>query len=283
MRDTSELEQHLLFHRSLSDDAETFERIGSYMEILSQTDSGEKLQDPVDEAIRSVFSLVLDRGMDPWEIDLSEFARTYSEKVKDDDFDMIVAGKLVLMAWRILRLQSDSTRERSEPPPEPEEIEIYPEEEDYFEPMAVPDVEFKEAFRREPIRPVTMMELIDAFADARREMEIYRERERVREAIRSKEPTRKFDNKAHDEDDEKAVEAVWERIVKMGAGQLDIEDLYGPDRRDNLSVFIALLHLARDGLIDVWQDELPGGPIHLEIKNDSASGTVVDAVQEESI
>ena len=283
MRDTSELEQHLLFHQALTDDDETFERIGAYMDILSQTDSGERLQDPVDEAIRSVFSLVLDRGMDPWGIDLSEFARTYSEKVRDDDFDMIVAGKLVLMAWRILRLQSDSTRESSEPPPEPEEAEPFPEDDVYLEPMAVPDVEFKEAFRREPVRPVTMFELIGAFEDARREMEIYRERERVREAIRSKEPSKKFDNKAHDEDDERAVEAVWERIRKMGAGQLDIEDLYGSDRNDNLSVFIALLHLARDGLIDVWQDELPGGPIHLEIKNDSASGTVVDAVQGDAL
>ena len=277
MRDTSELEQHLLFHKALTEDEETYRKIEAYMGILAQTDSGERLQDPVDEAIRSVFSLVLDRGIDPWEIDLSEFARLYTEKVKDDDFDMIVAGKLVFMAWKILKLQSDTTRERSEPPPEPEfDYEMEDPGFDY-EPMAVPDVEFREVYRREPVRPVTMIELIDAFEDARREMEIYKERERVREAIRAKEPSKKFDNKAHEEDDERAVEAVWNRIRKMGAGQLDIEELYGPDRNDNLTVFIALLHLVRDGLIDVWQEELPGGPIHLEIKNDSASGTVVDA------
>ncbi|MBO4569051.1 MAG: chromosome segregation protein ScpA, partial [Candidatus Methanomethylophilaceae archaeon] len=201
MRDTSELEQHLLFHQALTDDDETFERIGAYMDILSQTDSGERLQDPVDEAIRSVFSLVLDRGMDPWGIDLSEFARTYSEKVRDDDFDMIVAGKLVLMAWRILRLQSDSTRERSEPPPEPEIEEFYDDPADDYVPLEVPDVVFKPTFVKEPVRPVTMVELLDAFEDARKEAEIARERERVREALRSKQPKGKFDNKAHEEDD----------------------------------------------------------------------------------
>ena len=218
--DITELEQHLLFHKAISDDEETLNKIGGYMEILSHAETGEKLADPVDEAIRSVFSLVLVSGMDPWEIDLSEFARLYSEKVRDDDFDMIVAGKLVLMAWKILKLQSDSTRERSEPPPEPEFDEFIEDDfNDDFMPMQVPEVVFKEAYRREPVRPVTMIELIDAFEDARREVDIMRERERVREAMKAKEPNKKFDNKAHEEDDEKTVEAVWEKILKMGAGQ----------------------------------------------------------------
>ena len=70
-----DLEQHLLFHRALADDGESLRRIGGYMDILSKTESGERLQDPVDESIRAVFSLVLENGIDPWEIDLSEFVR----------------------------------------------------------------------------------------------------------------------------------------------------------------------------------------------------------------
>ena len=99
-----DLEQHLLFHRALADDGESLRRIGGYMDILSKTESGERLQDPVDESIRAVFSLVLENGIDPWEIDLSEFVRMYEAKVSSDRFDMIVAGKLLLMAWRILRM-----------------------------------------------------------------------------------------------------------------------------------------------------------------------------------
>ena len=113
-----ELEQHLLFHKALADDEESLRRLGGYMDILSRAESGERLQDPVDESIRAVFSLVLENGMDPWEIDLSQFVRMYEAKVSADSFDMIVAGKLLLMAWRILRMQSESTRERSEPPVE---------------------------------------------------------------------------------------------------------------------------------------------------------------------
>ena len=97
-----DLEQHLLFHKAMTENTETYQRIGGYMDILSKAESGERLQDPVDEAIRSVFSLVLENGIDPWEIDLSEFVRLYNGKVVSNSFDMIVAGKLMLMAWKIL-------------------------------------------------------------------------------------------------------------------------------------------------------------------------------------
>ena len=253
-----ELEQHLLFHKALADDEESLRRLGGYMDILSRAESGERLQDPVDESIRAVFSLVLENGMDPWEIDLSQFVRMYEAKVSSDSFDMIVAGKLLLMAWRILRMQSESTRERSEPPAEP----VFEEVDDSFfyddEPMYVPEVSFREAYQREPVRPVTMYELIDAFEDARKEIEIQRERERVRAELKAKEP-KTFQNKAHEEDDEQDIEAVWKRIEKLGTGQISIRDLYTGSLDENLTVFVSVLHLVRDGRLAVWQDDLPYG------------------------
>ena len=271
-----ELEQHLLFHRALADDDESLRRLGGYMDILSRAESGERLQDPVDESIRAVFSLVLENGMDPWEIDLSQFVRMYEAKVSSDSFDMIVAGKLLLMAWRILRMQSESTRERSEPP-----VEVFEEEVDdsFFyddEPMYVPEVSFREAYQREPVRPVTMYELIDAFEDARKEIEIQRERERVRAELRAKEP-KTFQNKAHEEDDEQDIEAVWRRIEKLGTGQISIRDLYTGSLDENLTVFVSVLHLVRDGRLAVWQDDLPNGEIYIEIKTEWTSGTIEDS------
>ena len=263
--DIEDLRQHLLFHKSMAEDEDTYRKIGGYMDILSSAETGEKLADPVDEAIRSVFSLVLDSGMDPWEIDLSEFVRMYSEKVREDDFDMIIAGKLLLMAWKVLRMQSDSTRINSEPPPEPEPEEFFDDPSDEYVPLEVPDVVFRPAFAKEPVRPVTMYELIDAFEDARQEAEIAMERERVREALRSREPKKKFDNKAHEEDDERTVEAVWERILGVGREEMDIGDLFGGDLSINLSVFVSLLHLVRNGFIDVWQDGYPSGTIHVRV------------------
>ncbi len=271
-----ELEQHLLFHKALADDDESIRRLGGYMDILSRAESGERLQDPVDESIRAVFSLVLENGMDPWEIDLSQFVRMYEAKVSTDSFDMIVAGKLLLMAYRILRMQSDSTRERSEPPAEPLMEEI---DDSFFfddEPMYVPEVSFREAYQREPVRPVTMYELIDAFEDARKEIEIQKERERVRAELKAKEP-KTFQNKAHDEDDEQDIEAVWKRIERLGVGQICIRDLYTGSLDENLTVFVSVLHLVRDGRLLVWQDELPSGEIFVEIRTDMSSGSIEDS------
>lgn len=261
-----EMEQHLLFHKALAEDTESFDRIGGYMRILQTAETGEKLNDRVDESIRSVFSLVLENGIDPWEIDLGEFVKMYARKVSDSTFDMIVAGKLLLMAWKILRLQSEATCTKGmyvESVEDFSEMDFTFEDED--EHMVVPEVSFTRAFQRETLRPVTMYELIDAFEDAREEMEIQQERERVRAELKAKEP-KKFDNKAHDEDDEKDVEAVWKMIEKLGAGPISISDLYTRDVMADLRTFVSVLHLVRDGKLDVWQETLPYGEVFIEIK-----------------
>ena len=271
-----DLEQHLLFHKALADDGESLRRMGGYMSILSKAGEGERLSDPVDESIRAVFSLVLENGIDPWEVDLSEFARLYESKVAGDRFDMIVAGKLMLMAWRILRMQSESTRIRSEPPVEQPVEEI---DDSFFyddDQLFVPEVSFKETYARTPERPVTVFELIDAFEDARKEMEVQKERERVRAQLKAKEP-RKFENKAHDEDDERDVEAVWQRIERLGAGQIGMDDLFVGNLKDDLTTFVAVLHLVRDGRLDVWQDSLPSGRIYIEILTERSSGMIEDS------
>ncbi len=271
-----DLEQHLLFHKAMTENTETYQRIGGYMDILSKAESGERLNDPVDEAIRSVFSLVLENGIDPWEIDLSEFVRLYNAKVVSNSFDMIVAGKLMLMAWKILRMQSDSTREMSEPPLIEPEMDL---DDSFFyedeEAMVVPEVILREAYQRDTVRPVTMYELIDAFEEAREEIEVQQERERVRSQLKSKEPV-KFDNKAHEEDDKRDVEEVWARIQKLGMGQICIEDLYTSDLKENLKTFVSVLHLVRLGRLDVWQESLPYGEIYVEIMAEGASGTIED-------
>jgi segregation and condensation protein A len=273
-----DLEQHLLFHKAMTENTDTYRRIGGYMDILSKAESGEHLSDPVDEAIRSVFSLVLENGIDPWEIDLSEFVRLYNMKVVNNTFDMIVAGKLMLMAWKILRLQSEATRTRSEPPEELPEMEVddgfFYEDEDM---MVVPEVIMTAAFKRDPMRPVTMYELIDAFEEARAEIEVQQERERVRSQLKAKEPT-KFDNKAHEEDDQRDVEEVWARIQKFGTGQICIDDLYTGDLKENLKTFVSILHLVRVGRLNVWQESLPYGDIFVEIVTEGVSGTIEDSL-----
>jgi segregation and condensation protein A len=248
----------------MAEDSEAYARINGYMGILGKAGTGEKLNDPVDESIRAAFSLVLENGIDPWEIDLREFVRLYSKKVAENRFDMIVAGKLLLMAWKVLRLQSEATFSKSDQPfEEAEFFEFTFEDED--ESLIVPEVSFKDAFCRDTVRPVTMYELLDAFEEARMEMEIFRERERVKEELDEKVP-KKFDNKAHNEDDKRDVEYVWERIVRMGFGPMQIDELYTKDIMENLRTFVAVLHLVRDGRLEISQASLPRGVITIEMK-----------------
>lgn len=275
--------QHLLFYKSLVDDNEGSARIDRYMSILENDIDGERLQDPVDESIRSVFSLVLEHGMDPWEIDIRVFADLYREKVRNNMFDMIVAGKLVLMAWKVLRMQSDATVSIGETPVYEEDDFGFDDGDDVFDdftPLHIPQVNLREAKYRFPVRPVTMVELLDALEEAREAASIASIREKARQELRAKMP-KNFENKAHEEDDEKDIAHVWDMIQKLGTGAIPLTDLYVDDPMENITRFVAVLHLVRDGKINIWQNELPYGDIYLEIKMDWATVSVEAAPRED--
>jgi len=270
------VEQHLLFHKALIDDNVGSEKIDRYIDVLRDSGPRETMGDPVDESIRSAFSLVLEHDMDPWCINIVEFARMYSAKKVRSAVDMIVAGKLIHMAWKILRMQSTVTLE------EGERNDLFGAEwdmpfdmEEMYAPdkLYVPDVEFREAVRRNSPRSVTMFELLDALDEAKEEIELHMIREQARIELKSREP-RKFENKAHEEDDETVVERVWSRIQGLGTGPLLMRDLYVNDVRDNITTFVSVLHLVRDGKLALWQDNLPYGDIFVEIKTDWTNGMI---------
>ncbi len=272
------LEQHLLFHKALIDDNVASEKIDRYLNILNEAPDCERMQDPVDESIRTVFRLVLEQDFDPWSIDLREFVRTYTAKVNSaNKFDIIVAGKLVLMAWKVLRMQTDVTKMESDRNDEPFEFEDFEEEIVDYEPtLYVPGITLRETYARTPERPVTMMELLDAFEEAREEIIASVERERVRQELKAKEP-KVFDNKAHKEVSESDVEAVWQQIQRIGTGAFSITELFVPNVDDNIAVFLSVLQLVRNGKLNIWQNELPYGDIMVEIKVDWMSGKLEDA------
>lgn len=273
------LEQHLLFHKALiSEDVESG-KIDRYLEILSENPDCERLQDPVDESIRTVFRLVTEQNLDPWAIDLKEFTRIYTEKVSSDSrVNIIVAGKLILMAWKVLRMQSGATKDRSMYEPVYEEAEEVFDDE-FGQSLFIPDFSPRETYGRTSTREVTVMEILGAFDEAREEIRQSEERERVRKLLKEKEAAelKVFDNKAHKEVSESDVEEVWERIQRIGTGSFPITDLFVANVDDNITVFMAALQLVRDGKLSIWQDELPYGDIMMEIKVDWTSGRIEDA------
>ena len=55
---TMEMEQHLLFHKSMINDSVSSEKIDRYRKVLSEEKDHERLQDDTDESIRTVFRLM---------------------------------------------------------------------------------------------------------------------------------------------------------------------------------------------------------------------------------
>lgn len=282
---TMKMEQHLLFHKSMINDSVSSEKIDRYLKVLGEEKDHERLQDDTDESIRTVFRLVLEGDFDPWAIDLRQFVRLYTKKVTMSKFDIIVAGKLMLMAWKVLRLQSDETKKESDRNYEVEDLFEFDDSWDFdamgdVESLSVPNIQLKGLYTRTPTRPVSMVELLDAFDEARQQMEIAEERERTRQRLKEMEP-KKFDNMAHREIDDSDVKLVWERIQKIGTGAFPLSDLYTADMDNNITVFWSALQLVRDGKLAIWQDDLPYGEIMIDIKVDWSSGKLEDA--EESI
>ena len=273
-----ELEQHLLYHKALIDDSVSADKIDRYLHILEEEKDHERLQDDTDESIRTVFRLVLDEGFDPWAIDLKEFVKLYTKKVSMSKFDIMVAGRLMLMAWKVLRMQSDATKQESDRNMMDEYDFGFDFDPDFFaeeEPLDVPDIQLRGLYSRSPVRAVTMMELLDAFDEAQEEIRVAEAREATRLRLKAMQP--KFDNKAHKEIDESDVKRIWERIKNIGIGAFAISELYTDDMDNNIAVFWSALQLVRDGKLTIWQDELPYGEIMIDIVVDWTSAKLEDS------
>jgi segregation and condensation protein A len=253
---------HLLFHKAMIDEDIGSEKIDRYLNVLKESRSQISPRDPLDRSIETVFELVLSNNMDPWDIDLMQFTKLYTEKVKGEEVNFVLAGKLLLMAWSILRMQSEQVLSNSEVRPEWSFSDVDFDSLDLFRPaepritLCLPDeVDLDEVVRHHGSRPVTLVELLDAFDEAQREEQENLLREKLREANRLK-LNGAFDTKAHTDDLERDVEDVWQRICKCGSGAVNIEDLWNGGRKDLVTVFMALLFLVRAGKIAVWQDDM---------------------------
>jgi len=271
---------HLLFHKSLSEAPEESRKLDRYLEMVQQLSAGTYLatDDPFERSVALAFQLVIDQGFDPWDINLVEFAKRYLAQVKRAQaLNFIVAGKLVYMAWEILRRQSMSAVQHAEALRkvetffadwQPDEFGVYvdPVEIGAGGPLLRGDVlPLEEMVRRQgSTRPVTLVELIDAFDEARREAEIAQELLKLREKYRA--PA--FDDQAHKENLEEEVANVWARIVRMGQGPISIGDLHDNGGREGrVVVFVSVLFLAWMGRIRLWQESLPYGEIFVEARS----------------
>ncbi len=265
---------HLLFHKSLISENEGGERINRYLSMLNEIDQGQHVavRDPFERSVAAAFELVLEKEMDPWEIDLMQFTKLFLDKVrKDGTVNFVTAGKLVFLAWSILKLQSDKVLLAAQPPEVESatdgwDLDLYRDPEDVDYNHLILDgskMPLNEAIRREGRRAVTLMELMDAFDEARREAEIQLQLNALREqAIKRFAPN--FHQKVHGEDLTEDIGLTWGRLTQFNGDPIPLRSLVAGSVWDEVTVFMALLFLAQLQKVKLWQREFPHGEIFVK-------------------
>ncbi len=269
---------HLMFQKAIIDDDEDLQsKIGRYVSIAEEMRRGTLVpsDDPFEKCVAQVFELVVQQQFNPWDINLIEFSKTYLAKVrKASEVNLIVAGKIVYMAWEILRLQSDVAVSRAD---RPETCELMLDGMDpsgfdmFVDPFELgggevllytEEMPIKEQIRRKSERSVTLIDLLDAFEEAKKESDIRQELAKFMQKYRRPD----FDDKSHKESLEDDIAEVWERIQKFGNGPIPITDLSNLGKEDRITVLVSMLFLAKMGKIHIWQEKAPYGEIFLEVK-----------------
>ena len=273
---------HLLFHKSLIDEKDDASRINHYVSMLQKGDKGEyiSIENPFERSIAIAFELVMHQHLNPWDIDLVSFSTMYMKRAKEEKIDLMTAGRIIYMAWKVLKLQSDDlvvTMEKQEETYEPFgwgdiPTEMWLTKDDAYSytnlVMNMPESPLDEPLRRDSKRKITLIELLDAFDQARKESEEYQliEQQRREEQERLSQLARKrMKGTAHEDHLEEDVEAVWKRIKNFPNKTVSLTDLCEVKGREEfIKILMSVLFLAYDNKILVYQKRFPYGKIFIK-------------------
>lgn len=294
-----EVMSHLIFHKALIDEEDSGDRLTAYMELVRGLQEGAHvaMENPFEKSIAITLELVLTEHLDPWDVNLIEFSKLYLKRVKkEEDIDLITAGRIMLMAWSVLRLQTEEVLTAIEKARDESNgdfanwFEDSPdwvafEEPDYVYTREVLHKEepvIEERVQRRTPRPVSLLELVDAFDEARKESELRKEIETKRVAARERikrERDVKVSKMMHKESLEEDIVETWSRILTHNGSTIQLEDLHKDGVEDYLTIFVAVLFLALHGRIKLWQKKFPYGSIYLKKLKDGDLGAELKAAQ----
>ena len=273
---------HLLFHKSLIDEQEDTIDINYYVNMLQKTNEGDyiSIDDPFDRSISIAFELVINNHLDPWDLDLVNFSSMYLKRAKEAKIDLITAGRIIYMAWKVLKLQSNdlvTSVKKIEEEPEVFGWGDIPkgywlESDDGYSytnlVMNTPRPPLEEPVRRDSKRKVTLIELLDAFGKAKKESEEYQliEIQRRGERLRLAEKSRKrMQGTVHEDHLEEDIQSIWDRIKKYPQKTMSLLDICKTmDKDEIIKVFMSVLFLASDNKITVFQKQFPYGKIYIK-------------------
>ena len=262
------------------------------------------LVDPFDRSVALVLSLVRDEGLDAWNIDLSNFLKVFTSRVKSDaaTLDLPACGRLIRMSWEVLHHQAEDLFDRVQHIEAEDEWddglgfgwEADYNDEDFFFTNSIlqgtadeflPDL-LENRVRRDEGRPVTLVELLSAFKDASDDAESLRQREENRLAHEAElqEYLSDVGGRMHNEDLEGDIKRCWQALrsscIDSGSSKVPVlvvmeslkpilEQTFGsvPEGYDDeakVASFIAGLFLTHRGFASITQDCVPDGVIYLE-------------------
>jgi len=260
------------------------------------------LEDPFDRSVALVFELVKDADLDPWNIDLTAFVTLFGERIKknSENIDLPSCGRLLRLAWAVLRGQVEDLLDRQNKADMENELD-----DDYFidegwmtdfnddefnftNNVISGEIEadlnglFEERVRREEGRPVTLGDLLGALRGACDDAEInkLREENRRKYKLEVEEALGNVGARMHDENLEGDIELCWNLMRKMNKnGEIDLETLSDgiseelrKDGReeDDLSTeskvtgLVSMLFLTHRGFTDIEQESVPNGKITIK-------------------
>lgn len=277
-----EVMNHLLFYKAIIDDkdASSGQKIDEYMDMIARLQDGMyvPIRDPFNRAIALTFELVIQNQLNPWNVNLVKFAELYIKRNKDEDYiDFITAGKIMVMAWEILKRQTEQVLSQAAPEDDnPPDMDAGIEGADWMADDAGFDFTTKvldseappldEPIRHCSERKVTLFELVEAFEEARKEAEVMAilESERAKERDRLSEARRDaVSGMMHKEDLAEDIANTWKRIEPLDGEVPFCNVCHLDDMRDRIASFVSILFLAREGKIRVWQKGFPSGEIFL--------------------
>jgi chromatin segregation and condensation protein Rec8/ScpA/Scc1 (kleisin family) len=191
------------------------------------------LIDPFDRSVALVFQMFHNSDLDPWDVDLSVFLELFNQRINDsEDIDLPTCGRLVRMAWSILRGQASTLLERQEQSLIEDEVEEIWDVADSWE-TEFSDEEynfsvgvltgaasdmlpsmFEGRIHREEGRPVTLGELLMGLQDAGRLSEEQKMREQIaKERREANEKARaRFGGSLHVENLEDDLKRTWDAL-----------------------------------------------------------------------
>ena len=259
------------------------------------------LVDPFDRSVALVFELVKDADLDPWNIDLTSFVNLFSERIKknSDNIDLPSCGRLLRLAWAVLRGQVEDLLDRQNKADMEDEIDDYFVDEGWMtdfddnefnftnnvisgELEADLNGLFEERVRREEGRPVTLGDLLGALRGACDDAEInkIREENRIKYKLEVEEALGNVGARMHDENLEGDIELCWNLMREMNKdGEIDLQTLSDGVAKEikkesgeeidvsseaKVTGLVSMLFLTHRGFTDIEQKDVPNGKIKIK-------------------